>query len=38
VEGVAVEVGVHGNGCDTELAACAHHAHGDLAAIRDEDL
>src|SRR5690348_5474678 len=38
VDGVAVGVGVDGRRGDAELAACAHHADGDLAAIRDQDL
>ena len=38
VFGVAVEVGVHGDGRDAELAARAHDADRDLAAVRDQDL
>ena len=38
VQRVAVEVGVHGDGCDAELAAGAHDPNGDLAAVRDEDF
>ena len=29
---------MHGDGLDAELAAGAHHAQGDFAAIGDEDL
>ena len=32
----AIGVGVDGDGGDAELAAGAHHAHGDLAAVRDQ--
>ena len=38
VDRVAVGVGVHGRRRDAELAARAHHADGDLAAVRDEDF
>ena len=38
VDRVAVGVRVDGGGGDAELAARAHHADGDLAAIRDQDL
>ena len=38
VQRVAVELGVHRDRGDPELAAGAHHAHGDLAAVRDQDL
>ena len=38
VEGGAIGVGVDGDGGDAELAAGAHHAHGDLAAVGDQDL
>ena len=35
---VAVEVGVHGDRRDAELAARAHDADRDLAAVRDQDF
>src|SRR5262249_19003110 len=35
---IAVELGVHRNGRDAELAARAHHADRDLTSIRDQDL
>jgi len=38
VERLAVRLGEDGDGRDSELAARADHAHGDLAAVRDEDL
>ena len=38
VRGVAVELGVHGDGRDAELATRAHDADRDLAAVRDQDL
>jgi hypothetical protein len=38
VEGRAVRVRVDGDGGDAEVAAGADHAHGDLAAVRDQDL
>ena len=38
VQGVAVEVGVHGDGGDAELAARADDADGDLAPVGDQDL
>ncbi len=38
VFGVAVEVGVHGDGRDPELATRAHHADRDLTSVRDQDL
>ena len=38
MERVTVEIGVHRDRGDAELAARAHDAHGDLAAVRDEDL
>ena len=38
VQGVAIELGVHGHRADAELASGAHDAHGDLAAVGDEDL
>ena len=34
---VAVELGVHGDRGDAELAGGARDAHGDLAAVGDED-
>src|SRR5207245_1028638 len=37
-QAVRVGLAVHGDRLDTELAAGADDAHGDLAAIRDEDL
>jgi BirA family biotin operon repressor/biotin-[acetyl-CoA-carboxylase] ligase len=38
VFGVAVELGVHGDGRDPELATRAHNAHRDLTSVRDQDL
>ena len=38
MQGVAVELGVHGDGGDAELTRGADDAHGDLAAVGDEDL
>ena len=38
VQGVSVELGVHGHGGDAELAAGADHAHGDLGPVGDQDL
>ena len=38
VQGVAVELGVHGDGGDPELAAGADDPHGDLASVGDQDL
>ena len=38
VLGVAVELGVHGDGRDAELAARPHDADRDLASVRDQDL
>ena len=38
VEGVAVELGVDGDGRDPELATGPHHAHRDLATVRDQHL
>ena len=38
VLGVAVEVGVHRDRRDAELAARAHHADRDLTSVRDQDL
>ena len=38
VHGVAIELGVHGHRGDAELAGGADDAHGDLAAVGDEDL
>ena len=38
VQRVAVELGVHRDRGDPELSAGTHHAHGDLAAVRDQDL
>ena len=38
VKGVAVELGVHGDGRDAELAAGADHPHGDLGPVGDQDL
>ena len=38
VQRIAVEVGVHGDGGDAELAAGAHDSNCDLAAVRDEDF
>ena len=38
VERGAVGVGVHRHGADAHLAQRAHHAHGDLAAIGDQDF
>ena len=35
---VAVGLGMHGNGLDTELAACALDTQGDFATVGDEDL
>ena len=35
---VAVELGVHGDGGDAELAGGADDAHGDLAPVGDQDL
>src|SRR3989442_15406915 len=35
---LAVRLGEDRDGRDAELAARADHAHGDLAAVRDEDL
>jgi hypothetical protein len=37
MERVAIHVAVHGDRPDPELVAGADHAHGDLAAVRDED-
>ena len=37
VQGVAVEVGVHGDGGDAELAARADDPDGDLAPVGDQD-
>ena len=37
VERLAVGLGVHHHGFDIELAARAEHAHGNLAAVGDED-
>ena len=34
----AVGFGVDGDGLDAELAAGADHAHGDLAAVGDQDF
>ena len=38
VQGIAVGVGIDGDGPDAELAAGANHAHRDLAAVRDQHL
>src|SRR4029077_6335407 len=38
VRGVAIEVGVDRDGGDAKLAARAHHADRDLAAVRYQDL
>jgi len=38
VDGIAVGIRVNGGGRDTELAARAHDADGDLASIGDQDL
>ena len=38
VEGIPVELGVHGDGLDAELASGADDAHCDLAAVGDQDL
>ena len=38
VERAAVGLGVDGHGRDAHRAAGAGHAHGDLAAVRDQDL
>ena len=38
VLGVAVELGVHRDGRDAELATRAHHADRDLTSVRDQDL
>ena len=38
VQGVAVEVGVHGDGGDAELPAGADDPDGDLAPVGDQDL
>src|SRR5262249_52893905 len=38
VERVAIDVGENSDGRDAELATRAHDAHGDLAAIGDQDL
>ena len=38
VQRVRVGLGVDGHGRDAELAAGADDAHGDLAAVGDEDL
>ena len=38
VERLAVELGVHGDGLDAELACGADDAHGDLATVGDQDL
>ena len=38
VQGVAVDLRVHGDRGDAELLAGADHANGDLAAVGDEDL
>jgi hypothetical protein len=38
VQRVAIELGVRGDGGDAHLATGAHDAHGDLAAVGDEDF
>ena len=38
VQCVAIELGVDGDGLDAELASGADDAHGDLAAVGDQDL
>ena len=38
VQRVAIDLGVDRDGADSELAAGAHHAHRDLAAVRDQHL
>ena len=38
VDGVAVSVGVDGDGADGQLAAGPEDAHRDLAAVGDQDL
>ena len=38
VEHVAVDGGIDGDGGDAHLAACAHHAERDLAAVGHQDL
>ena len=38
VHGVAIEVGVHGDGWDAEFAARPDDAHGDLPAVGDQNL
>ena len=38
VEGVAVGIGVDGDGGDAHLPTRPHDANGDLAAVRDEEL
>ena len=37
VQRTAIDVAVHRDGADPELVARPDHAHGDLAAVRDED-
>ena len=38
VQGVDVGIGVHGDGLHAVVAAGAHHAHGDLASVRNQDF
>ena len=38
MQGVAILVGVDGDGGDARVAGGADDAHGDLAAVRDQDL
>src|ERR1019366_9078348 len=38
VQRLAVNLGVHFDGLDVHLAACAHHAYGNFSAISDEDF
>ena len=38
MQGFAIELGVHGDGADAQLAGSAYDTHGDLAAVGDEDL
>ena len=38
VQGRAIGIGEDGDGADPHLAQSAHHAHGNLAAIGNQDL